>query len=367
MQLECLNVGIDPRSIPMPNTETRTCWPRAEDRNGRGGTSRRGRRPRRSDPPKEPKLTWFFAQGRNPNLRTPELRKRWRRISRALDGSGYSLMLHCTGEGRPERATLWREYRRFKDNLKRPKRGLFFVATYDSLLEVLNSDKSDDDRLRTLPIPVHQYRSTWGDIRVDAGLARLFLELTFGISMTEARSLDDEEALEMLRYKVACVHGPAAGAGGGDGGEDRYHEGLLELSEAAAERQCLRRQEQEAAWREAVRKALGAGAWFDGWSQGGIVRRTWWRSRAPLLETGAGTTSVTRLAKILSGVRPAWIRRCLQKLACPGCTERGSRMPLPWFASERGHDFWAWAESQVIAIDRARAAVSRRPGRYQRS
>lgn len=299
-------------------------------------------------------------------MHTPQARERWRKVDRALDGSGYALMLHCTREGRPEKATLWREYRQFKDNLKRPKPALFFVATYDSLLEVFNSDKAEADRIRALPIPVHENRSTWGDIRVDARLARMILELTCEISLIEAKSLLDEEALEMVRGVIRVDRRIAEERSGGVD-DQCMHDGILDSSDAAAERRRMRRQEREAMWRDELRKVLGGGTWFDDWSQHGVVRTDWWQRRAHLLDTGGGTTNVTRLSRILPSIKQDAIRRCLQKLACPGCTERGSQMPLLWFSSERGHDFWAWAEDHVAAVDRARAAQSRMHGRYQRS
>lgn len=300
-------------------------------------------------------------------MRTPHARKRWRKIDRALDGSGYSLMLHFTRQGRPDRATLWREYRQFAENWKHPKRGRFFVTTYESLLNVFNNDKPDDDRSRSIPVSVDEHRSTWGDLRVDAGLARLVLELSFGITMDEARALKEEEALEMLSDQVVRLGRQTTGPSVGEADDQCMHDGILDSSDAAAERRRMRRQEQEAMWRDEFRKVLGGEAWFENWSHGGLVRRTWWQSRAPLLDTGGGTTSVSRLAKVVPGVGGILIRRCLQRLACPGCMERGSHLPLRWFSSERGHDFWAWAEEQVAAIDRARAAASRMHGRYQRS
>jgi hypothetical protein len=130
-----------------------------------------------------------------------------------------------------------------------------------------------------------------------------------------------------------------------------------------AERQEHRRAV-ELADRNAVRRSLGRGGWFDGWDCDGAVSKPWWLARRELLATAEGVTTPSRLAKVLEYTLPerlgvAKLREKLHTLGCPKVSAVGDGLPLAWFASDLGAEFWRWVEQLVRSMQHGRLLAGR--------
>lgn len=348
----------------------------------RGSKSSLGRGRSLHDATTDPDLSWFFRLGEHPSFDDPALRRRWLRIARGLDGSGYHLMLHYARHKACDRGLLDREYRQYRRNRDPPSSEPYIVASADALLAIMNGRKSrsrvekyqdgaGSSQFASRPNravfldtgDVNAFtdrRSTWGGVRVDADFARTCLELGFGVSHLEARALLDIEVLDMLQHETSKLQVAGIGYKLTNLVDDNpNHTGLLATSqmerEVCRETHQERRRQAEATWRAHVDSELGGKDWLHEWRFAGGIRKSWWASRKALLDVGGGVTTTTRLACVLRPLRTPQIRECLVKLACPNARHRRGFLPLDWLGSDRGHDFWMWASRECVARSGQRA------------
>lgn len=340
--------------------------------NTRSGQSRRGSGGGRWHGPRgDAGLLLYAKHASVDRLENPQERELWRSVHRALNGGGYHLLRWVQG-GDADPTLVDKEYRTYLANRVRagalPR---FLVVPAADLVALVNRRKatsrivehwsglvprSNREAFHTVSsLGLDHLLSARGDVRLEGTHARVFLDMA-GI---DSRGWSDNDVLNQLQELL--VDEPHAEH---SNELDVYAEQVdvedddgflvsdpVQRAAARAERQEHRRA-LELAERNAVRRSLGTVGWFDGWENDGAVSKLWWDNRRELLETASDVTTPSRLAKVLEytmGERlgVARLREKLKTLGCPHVFAVGEGIPLTWFTSDLGAEFWRWVERFV--------------------
>lgn len=194
------------------------------------------------------------------------------------------------------------------------------------------------------------HRSTWDDLRVSGTTAQLLVERV-GLGSSKER-LSKKRALALLKDAAKKAPPPPSRIVTMTPRERAtFSYGLPEAAYKAPKfttddvRENRRSLTQEL--REIRKDSLG---YLDHWGVADHeLRSDLWDPRKLELDPLKETTTVSEIAK-RAKLPNQWVRRALVKRGCPGANIKRKPIPVLWFSTEQGKDFWEAVKRERVAV-----------------